>query len=117
MRAPGLRRKSLKDVAERLRSLMRHLHRTGRTAADLTPQIIAPMLYAYESIPSTLSSDQIATVLKSARKDRSPMGLRDYAILQLLWTYGLRVGEISRLRLEDIDWRGGHVSIRPPQTR
>jgi hypothetical protein len=34
MRAPGLRRKSLKDVAERLRSLMRHLHRTGRTAAD-----------------------------------------------------------------------------------
>jgi hypothetical protein len=67
MRAPGLRRKSLKDVAERLRSLMRHLHRTGRTAADLAPQIIAPMLYAYESIPSTLNSDQIATVLKSAR--------------------------------------------------
>ena len=112
IRASGLRRKSLKDVAERLRSLMRHLHRTGRTAADLAPQIIAPMLYAYESIPSTLSSDQITTILKSAQKDRSPMGLRDYAILQLLSTYGLRVGEITHLRLDDIDWRAETLHVR-----
>ena len=117
MRAPGLRRKSLKDVAERLRSLMRHLHRTGRTAVDLAPQIIAPMLYAYESIPSALSLDQIATVLKSARIDRSPMGLRDYAILQLLATYGLRAGEITRLRLDDIDWRAEALCIRHSKTR
>jgi hypothetical protein len=44
MRAPGLRRKSRKDVAQR------------RTAVDLAPQIIAPMLYAYETIPSALTS-------------------------------------------------------------
>ena len=116
MRAPGLRRKSLKDVAERLRSLMRHLHRTGCTAADLAPQIIAPMLYAYESIPSMLSPDQIATVLNSARKDQSPMGLRDYAILQLLSTYGLRAGEITHLRLDDIDWRAETLHIRHSKT-
>ena len=30
MRVPGLRRRSLKDVSERLRSLMRYLHKTGR---------------------------------------------------------------------------------------
>lgn len=116
MRAPGLRRKSLKDVAERLRSLMRHLHRTGRTTADLAPQIIAPTLYAYESIPSTLSSEQIATVLASARKDQSPMGLRDYAILQLLSIYGLRAGEITHLRLDDIDWRAETLRIRHSKT-
>jgi integrase/recombinase XerD len=117
MRAPGLRRKSLKDVAERLRGLMRHLHRTGHTAVDLTQQIIAPMLYAYETIPSALSLDQIATVLKSARKDRSPMGLRDYAILQLLSTYGLRAGEITHLRLDDIDWRAETLRIHHSKTR
>src|ERR1700730_17916470 len=116
MRAPGLRRKSLKDVPERLRSLMRHSHRTGRTAVDLTPQIIAPMLYAYETIPSALSLDQIATVLKSARKDQSPMGLRDYAILQLLSTYGLRVGEITHLKLNDVDWRAETLHIRHSKT-
>jgi len=117
MRAPGLRRRSLKDVAERLRGLMRHLHRTGRTAVDLAPRIIAPVLYAYESIPSALSLDQIATVLKSAQKDRSPMGLRDYAILQFLSTYGLRVGEITHLRLDDVDWRAETLRIHHSKTR
>ncbi len=52
MRAAGLRRRSLKDMAERLRSLMRFLHRTNRVGIDLAPRIIAPVLYAYESIPS-----------------------------------------------------------------
>ncbi|GLS32434.1 Site-specific recombinase XerD [Mesorhizobium albiziae] len=116
MRAPGLRRKSLKDVAERLRSLLRHLHRTGHILTDLAPHVIAPLLYAYEGIPSTLSSDQIAAVLKSAQQDQSPMGLRDYAILQLLSTYGLRVGEITRLRLDDIDWRAEALHIRHSKT-
>jgi integrase/recombinase XerD len=106
MRAPGLTRKSLKDVAERLRSLLKHLHRTGHTATDLAPHVIAPLLYAYEGIPSALSAEQIVVVLKVANQDRSPLGLRDYAILQLLAVYGLRSGEVSRLRLEDIDWRG-----------
>jgi integrase/recombinase XerD len=112
MRARGLTRKSLKDVAERVRSLLKHLHRTARTAADLSQHVIAPLLYAYEGIPSALSSDQISIVLEFVRKDRSPMGLRDYAILQLLAVYGLRAGEISRLRLEDVDWRGDALHIR-----
>ncbi|MFQ6186313.1 site-specific integrase [Sinorhizobium meliloti] len=112
MRAAGLTRRSLKDVAERLRSLLKHLHRTGRIAIDLAPHVIAPLLYAYEGIPSALSSDQIAAVLQSVRKDRSPIGLRDYAILQLLATYGLRSGEIGRLRLDDIDWRAEILNIR-----
>jgi integrase/recombinase XerD len=115
-RAPGLRRKSLKDVAERLRSFMRHLHRAGRIAADLASQIVAPMLYAYEGIPSVLSLDQIAAVLASTRKDQSSVGLRDYGILQLLSTYGLRAGEITRLRLDDIDWRAETLRIRHTKT-
>lgn len=114
--ASGLRRRSLRDVAERLRSLMRHLYRTGHVAVDLAPQIIAPVLYAYEGIPSALSAEQIETVLKSARKDRSSVGLRDYAILQLLATYGLRAGEITHLRLDDIDWRAEILRIRHSKT-
>ena len=116
MRARGLKRKSLKDVAERLRSLLKHLHRTGRIAVDLSQHIVAPLLYAYEGIPSALSSDQISTVLEFVRKDRSPMGLRDHAILQLLAVYGLRAGEIIRLRLEDVDWRGDVLHIRRSKT-
>jgi integrase/recombinase XerD len=114
--AAGLRRRSLKDIAERLRSLMRFLHRTGRVGIDLAPRIIGPTLYAYESIPSALSEEQISAVLKSASKDSSPMGYRDYAILLLLSTYGLRDGEIARLRLEDIDWRAETLHIRHSKT-
>ena len=116
MRAAGLRRRSLKDVAERLRSLMRFLHRTDRIGIDLAPRIIAPVLYAYESIPSALSAEQISAVLKNTRKDRSPLGYRDYAMLLLLSTYGLRDGEITRLRLEDIDWRAETLHIRHSKT-
>ena len=114
--AAGLTRRSLKDVAERLRSMVRFLHRTGRIGIDLAPRIIGPTLYAYESIPSALSAEQISAVLKNARKDRSPMGYRDYAILLLLSTYGLRDGEITRLRLEDIDWRTETLHIRHSKT-
>lgn len=117
LRAPKLTRRSLKDVAERLRSLLRYLHRTGRTAIDLSPHVIAPLLYAYEGVPSILERSQIAAVLESAMKDKTPVGLRDYAILQLLATYGLRSSEIRNLRLEDIDWRAESICIRHTKTK
>jgi integrase len=44
------------------------------------------------------------------------MGYRDYAILLLLSTYGLRDGEITHLRLEDIDWRAETFHIRHSKT-
>lgn len=116
MRAPGLRRRSLKDVAERLLSFVRHLHRTGRTATDLSRQVIVPSLYAYEGIPSVLSLNDIAAVLESARSDRSAAGLRDYAILRLLSTYGMRAGEITHLTLEDINWRTDVLRVRHHKT-
>lgn len=117
MRSPHQTRKSVKDVAERLRSLLRYLHRTRRTAIDLSPHVIAPLLYAYEGVPSILERDQIAAVLETASKDTTPIGLRDQAILQLLATYGLRSGEIRNLKIEDIDWRTESIRILHTKTR
>jgi integrase len=56
-------------------------------------------------------------VLDTAGKDRTPVGLRDHAILQLLATYGLRSGEICNLRIDDIDWRAESIRIRHTKTR
>lgn len=117
LRALKLTRSSLKSVAERLRSLLRHLHRAGHIATDLSPHIIAPLLYAYEGVPSILERGQIAAVLESARTDKTPAGLRDYAILQLLATYGLRSGEIRNLRIEDVDWRSESIRVRHSKTQ
>ena len=116
LRAVKLTRSSLKSVAERLRSFLRHLNRAGHTAADLSPHIIAPLLYAYEGVPSILERGQIAAVLEHARADKTPAGLRDHANLQLLASYGLRSGEIRNLRIEDIDWRSETIRVRHSKT-
>ncbi len=55
-------------------------------------------------------------MLKNVRQDRSPKGRRDLAILTLLATYGLRAGEITALRLDDIDWRREQVRVRHSKT-
>ncbi len=116
-RSPHQTRRSVKDVAERLRSMLRYLHRTGRVAIDLSPHVIAPLLYAYEGVPSILTPDQVAAVLQASGEDKTPVGLRDHAILQLLATYGLRSGEICNLRIEDIDWRAESIRIRHTKTQ
>jgi integrase/recombinase XerD len=55
--------------------------------------------------------------LERTGKDRTPMGLRDHAILQLLATYGLRSSEVRNLQIADIDWRAETIQIRHTKTR
>jgi integrase/recombinase XerD len=116
VRARGLRRISLAASAAWLRSLLRYLHQSGRVPTDLSAQVISPMLYAYETVPSILERSQIDLVLKATGRDRSPRGLRDHAILQMLAIYGLREGDICNLRLDDIDWRADSLRIRHTKT-
>jgi len=110
-RMHSLRQRSTKkSVAVHLRSFLRYLHSSGRIP-DFSSAVLIPKLYVHEGIPSALQPEQIAQVLRSTRRDRSPMGLRDYAILTLLSTYGLRAGEIAALCLEDIDWTHDRLRI------
>ena len=74
------------------------------------------MLYAYEGVPSILEPDQITAVLETTKRDTSPVGLRDYAMLLLLATYGLRSGEVRNLAIEDIDWRAESLRVRHSKT-
>jgi integrase/recombinase XerD len=115
-RATSLRRLSLKTVTYQLRCLLRFVHATGRTGRDFSLSVTSPTLYALELIPSCLSSEEIRTVAEATRKDDCPKGLRDYAILALLSTYGLRAGEIVRLKLEDIDWRADRIRVLHTKT-
>lgn len=115
-RAGSLRRVSCKSLAQRLRCFMRFAYASGRIPRDFANCVVAPTLYAYESIPSALSPPQIDAVVRVCHADRSPKGLRDHAIVLLLAHYGLRAGEIARLRLDDIDWRGDRFHVRHSKT-
>jgi integrase/recombinase XerD len=115
-RCPVLRRVSRKNVAQQLRCFLKFLHVTGHTALDLAVGVISPTLYACEAMPSLLDPEQIRAVLASTRQDHSAKGLRDYAILMLLATYGMRAGEIAQLRLEDVDWHADRLSVQHTKT-
>jgi site-specific recombinase XerD len=115
-RSTSMRRTSIALLASTLRGVLRYLHGSGRMPLDLAGEVTGPPLYALESIPSIVRPQDLERALKVASRDHSTLGRRDYAILMLLSTYGLRGGEILGLRLSDIDWRHERLSIRHSKT-
>jgi len=83
--------------------------RTGRAQADAGAQLGSPK--AHTSLPPALDITQareLLDVAAEAADDGSPMGLRDVAILELLYATGIRVGELCGLDVDDVD-RGRRV--------
>lgn len=73
---------------------------------DLWKTVEWPQAYRLSTIPRSISWDDVGRVLATADR-RTPCGKRDYALLLLLATYGLRSREVAALTLDDIDWRTG----------
>jgi site-specific recombinase XerD len=94
-----------------LRSLLRYLHVAGFTAIPLAQAVPRAAGWRLSSLPRALETEQVARLLESC--DRATViGRRDLAILSLLARLGLRCCEVSGLRLDDIDWRAGELTIR-----
>jgi integrase/recombinase XerD len=115
-RSAGLRRATVEGCTGDLRSFLRYLHGSGRTAFDLSDLVIGPRIYDDEQIPSALRPEEVQKLLHTVRKDRSPIGRRDQAFLMLLSVYGLRAGEIIALRLEDFDWKKEVLRVQHSKT-
>src|SRR5207244_5996166 len=62
------------------------------------------------------TEQQVKALLDATRQDKTATWLRDHAILMLLSTYGLRTGEMVRMRLDDIDWRADRLRVRQSKT-
>ena len=100
-RAHVLCRSSLRRAASDIRGFLRWLHMTDRTIHDLSSTVVAASsLYAFEGIPSAVGAEDVKKILAVTQKDCSQKGMRDYAILMLLSTYGMRAGEVTTLRLD-----------------
>jgi site-specific recombinase XerD len=115
-RVPQLRRVSRQYIVLCLRGFLRYMHMQGLMRQDLSGTLVSPRRYAFESIPPALRAEHVEAVLKAAEKDRTPKGLRDHAILLLLSIYGLRAGEVTALRLDDIDWHKDCLRVRHSKT-
>lgn len=100
-----------KKTVTALASLLRYLHVAGVTA---DPLVLAVPRVAGRGPGLPLKGPgpgEVARLLSSCDR-RTSVGLRNHAVLVLLARLGLRAGEVASLRLEDIDWHHGEVTIR-----
>jgi len=116
VRSAGQRygRDTLSHVVANLRSFLRFLGIRGLAPARLDGHVDSPRTYRRERLPRSLPWETVRALLQSIDQ-ASAKGLRDYAMLLLIATYGLRCCEIAGLTLNDLDWR--QRRIRVPQRK
>ncbi len=102
--APTVDRSSMTSVCSATRVFLRYLHREGLLARDLSRLVEVPQRYRLADVPRAITWDEVRRMLEVVDQ-RTVVGRRDYAILVLLVTYGLRAREVAALRLDDVDWK------------
>jgi len=105
------RRMAKRSIARKAAALRRYfawLHRTGLLATDPSRRLAAPR--GEGRLPHVLKSDELEALFAEGA-DRGPIGLRDRAVVELLYGSGLRVGELCGLRPADVDLVRGQLLV------
>jgi len=98
-------------LASSLRVFLRYLKREGVVRRDLSKSVETPQHYQLAGIPRSISWDAVRQMLDQVDR-RTVVGRRDYAMLLLMVTYGLRAREVAALTLDDIDWKRERLHVR-----
>ncbi len=98
-------------LAVAVRSLLRFVHYRGYIDRSLTVAVPAIAHWSMASIPRALPLKAVRRVLDESKRQRTPCGLRDHAILLLLSRLGLRAREVMLLELDDLDWASGCIHV------
>src|SRR5437763_5171204 len=102
--------KTVQRLASALRSLLRFWYVDGVLAVPLA-DVVPKVANRRAALPQALQPAQVRALLASCDLG-SPSGRRDFAVLTLLSRMGLRSGEVAGLRLGDLDWRRGEITVR-----
>jgi len=94
-----------------LRTFFRFCLQQGYIQQPLDRAVPTLRGYKLSTVACGLSEEQALKLLQCIDR-RSPAGQRDYAICQLLYSYGVRGGQVRALRFEDIDWAGNQILFR-----
>lgn len=109
----GRARTTLARRATAVRVFTRWLARTGRTAQDVGAMLGSPK--QHRTLPATLARDEVRALLDATASSavrEGPVGLRDVALLELLYASGARVGEVAGLDVDDIDRERNVARVR-----
>jgi len=104
--AGGLAPASAARLVAAVRGLFRFLRLTGRVPANAAEDLRAPRRLS--ALPRCLSIEQVDAIL-GAPDVSTPRGLRDRALIEVLYATGLRVSELVGLRLTDVRLAQGYV--------
>ncbi|GGO87544.1 tyrosine recombinase XerC [Nocardioides phosphati] len=110
--ALGKARTTIARRATAARVFTAWLLRTGRIAADPGARLASPK--AHRTLPEVLRQDEALALVESATStaaEEGPMGVRDAAILELLYATGIRVGELCGLDVDDLDFDRNVVRV------
>jgi integrase/recombinase XerD len=102
----GLSARSAARHLVSLRNFFRFLLKEGKIKRDPTAEVDAPKLD--HTLPKYLSTEEVEALLEQPDPS-TPAGLRDKAMLELLYATGMRVSELVNLRCEDFDGNLGIV--------
>ncbi|WP_458042008.1 MULTISPECIES: site-specific tyrosine recombinase XerD [Bacteria] len=95
---------SLARLQSSVRGLHRHLAREGIEDEDVSARLRPPK--AARRLPQALTIDQVEQLL-AAPSGEDPIGLRDRALLELMYATGARVSEVVTLDVDDLAGAGG----------
>jgi site-specific recombinase XerD len=110
--AQAMGRSARRPMQAALRTFMRFCLHQGNIEQPLDQAVPILRTYKLSTVPRGLSEQQAQRVIESVDCS-THTGLRDYAILQLLHTYGgVRGGQVRALRMEDIHWADNQILFR-----
>jgi site-specific recombinase XerD len=102
--------KTAQRLATALRSLLRFWHLQGLICGPLD-RAVPKVANRRPGLPRPLEPGQVRAMLDACDR-ATAAGRRDLAMLTLMARMGLRAGEVAGLRLDDIGWRAGQITIR-----
>ena len=94
-----------------LRTFLRFCLQQGYIQQPLDQAVPRLRSYKLSTVARGLSDEQALKLLQRIDR-RGHAGRRDYAICQLLYTYGVRGGQVRAPRLEDVDWARNQILFR-----
>ena len=103
-------KRSVQSLCSILKVFLRYLYRVSLIPRDLSKAIESPRRYRFANLPRSISWADVERMLQTVDR-RNAVGRRDYAVLLLLTTYGLRGREVAALTLDDIDWKHNRLHV------
>lgn len=99
-----------------LRRFLNYLLLLGKIDEEIVSSIPDIKYIRNKELPSVFTSDEIKRIVDSIDRN-SAVGKRAYAMIMLSVKYGLRAGDVTNLKFENIDWENRIIRISQNKTK